>query len=112
MVSAEFAAAIPAVLLVLTLALGAVRIGADEVRVVDAARAGARAAARGDDESAVRGMAGRAAPAGSAVDVAREGGDVVVTVTAPAVLDLPLVGPLPAPVARATAAMEGSEGTP
>ena len=108
MVSAEFAAAMPAVLLVLTLVLGAVRIGADEVRCVDAARAGARAAARGDDESAVRDVASRAAPTGSRVEVTRDGADVVVTVTAPTVADLPLVGPLPAPVARAVAAVEGT----
>lgn len=47
-VTAEFAVAVPAVLIVLAACLGGVRIGAEQLRVVDAASAAARIAARGD----------------------------------------------------------------
>ncbi len=45
---AEFAVALPAVVLVLALLLGAARVALAQVGCVDAARAGARAAARGE----------------------------------------------------------------
>jgi Flp pilus assembly protein TadG len=48
-VTAEFAVALPALLLVLAACLGALRLGAEQVRVVDAAALAARSAARGDD---------------------------------------------------------------
>lgn len=108
MVTAETAAVLPAFVLVLALALTSVRIGIDQVRCIDAARAGARAAARGDTEADVRAVAERAAPRGSTVTVSRDGGDVVTTVTAPTPLDLPVIGDLPAPVARAISPVEGA----
>ena len=46
--------AIPAVLLVLALGLSGVRLGLERLLCVDAARAGARAAARGDTAASVR----------------------------------------------------------
>ena len=48
MVTAEFAVVLPAIVLVLGLSLGALGLALDQVRCVDAARAGARAASRGD----------------------------------------------------------------
>jgi hypothetical protein len=48
-VTAEFAVALPAVLVVLAACLGALRVGAEQVRTVDAAAVAARSAARGDD---------------------------------------------------------------
>ncbi len=81
MATAELAVAMPAVVLVLAVVLGAVSLGLDEVRCVDAARAGARAAARGDSAAAVRVEAGRAAPAGARVVVRTAGSRVTVTVT-------------------------------
>lgn len=83
MVTAELAIVLPTVILVLALALAALAAATDQLRCVDAARLGARAAARGDAPSDVVEASRRAAPEGAAVTIA---GDrtVTVTVTAPA----------------------------
>ena len=52
-VTAEFAVVLPGVTLVLALCLGAVATGAAQVRLEDAARVAARAAARGDAEASI-----------------------------------------------------------
>jgi len=83
MVTAELAAAIPALVFVLLVAINAVMIGIDQVRCVDAARAAARAAARGDSAMAVHEVGARAGPPGGSVAVAAVAGNVTVTVTAP-----------------------------
>jgi len=70
MATAEFAVMLPAVVLVLALSLGSLGLAWDQIRCVDAARAGARAAARGDSDGAVTLAAGRAAPSGAKVSVA------------------------------------------
>lgn len=49
--TAEFAALVPAVLLVLTCCLGAVQVVGQQVRMTDAAADGARSLARGDDSA-------------------------------------------------------------
>ncbi|MDQ2781411.1 MAG: hypothetical protein M3Y26_02580 [Actinomycetota bacterium] len=82
MVSAELAAAIPALLVVLVLALGAVRLGIDQVRCVDAARLAARALARGDSEGSARALATRSAPSGATVRISAGAGEVSVKVVA------------------------------
>jgi TadE-like protein len=69
MATAEFAVVLPAVVLVLALSLGALGLAWDQVRCVDAARAGARAASRGDSYGAVILVASRAAPARAKVSV-------------------------------------------
>ena len=56
-VTAEFAVVLPAVVFVLALSLGALALALDQVRCVDAARAGARAASRGDSDGAVVSLA-------------------------------------------------------
>jgi hypothetical protein len=61
-VSAEFAAALPAVVLLLGLALGSLTVGAHSVRLQDAAGLAARALARGEAQSAAQTMAGALAP--------------------------------------------------
>lgn len=81
MVSAELAVAMPTVLMVLVLALGAVRLGVDEVRCVDAARLAARALARGDPVGAAVAAAARAAPGGAAVEVHAGGEEVTAEVS-------------------------------
>lgn len=53
MVTAEAAMALPALLGVLALVLSVVSLAVDGIRCVDAARVGARAAARGDRKSVV-----------------------------------------------------------
>jgi Flp pilus assembly protein TadG len=82
MVTAETAVVLPVLLLVLAGAVAAVIVVGAHLRVVDAAREGARAAARGEDVAAVRAIAGRAAPHGAVTDVSTGGDEVRVTVTA------------------------------
>lgn len=78
MATAEFAVALPALVLVVTFALGAVNLMLDKVRCVDAARDGALVASRGGDGVA----AARArAPAGATVTVVTNGSEVRVVVT-------------------------------
>lgn len=73
MATAEFAVALPAVVLVLAVALTAIGAGIDQVRCVDAARLAARALARGDNVAEARALARTAAPAGASVDLASGG---------------------------------------
>lgn len=80
MATAEFALVLPAVVLVLALSLGALGLAWDQIRCVDAARAGARAASRGDSPAAVTLVVDRAAPSGAVVSIRRSGELVQVTV--------------------------------
>lgn len=71
-VTAEFAVALPAVLLLLALLLGGAAGGVTQLRLEEAAHAGARALARGEDpgavESIVRTLAGTSATTSVAAD--------------------------------------------
>lgn len=67
MVTAELAVALPALLVVLAGALWALLAVAGQMRCVDAARVGARLAARGESAAVVRAAAERAAPPGARV---------------------------------------------
>ena len=80
MATAEFAVVLPAIVLVLALSLGALGLAWDQIRCVDAARAGARAASRGDSGEAVILVAGRAAPSGAEVSIGEARGLVRVSV--------------------------------
>ncbi len=82
MVTAELAVAIPALVLVLGGCLGAVVVGVEQLRCVDAAGLAARAAARGDPVTVVRELASRAAPAGATVAVNVTHGTASVRVSA------------------------------
>lgn len=88
-VTAETALVLPAVAVLLAgvLALGSAVVA--QVACVDAARAGARAAARGDPLIQVLGQARSLAPAGAGVRVAHRPADVTVMVRARIVLPLP-----------------------
>lgn len=78
----EAALAIPCLVL-LTLALAGVLAGlATQIRCLDAARLGARAAARGEPPAAVQSAVTRAAP-GSSVHITTEDGLIHVSVAAP-----------------------------
>jgi Flp pilus assembly protein TadG len=78
--TAELAAGLPALMLLLLAGLTAVSAVTTKTQCVDAAREGALAAARGEPGTAA---AARIAPPGSVVEVS-EGGDVVtVTITSP-----------------------------
>ncbi|WP_298459187.1 TadE family type IV pilus minor pilin [uncultured Cellulomonas sp.] len=81
--TAELALALPAVvglLLVVVLLSGAATA---QLRCADAARAGARAAALGEDVAEVTAVAGRVAGGGAGVAVSRGGEWVTVTVHRP-----------------------------
>jgi hypothetical protein len=109
MVTAELAACLPVLVLVLAVALTAVSAVGARTRAQDAAREAARAAARGD-EAAARLLADRAAP-GSRLTLATDAGDVVAVVR----LRLhPLGGWLPGPAIteRAVAAVEPTGESP
>src|SRR5688500_8813159 len=81
MVTAETAVVLPVLLLVLAGAVAAVTVVGAQLRCVDAAREGARAAARGEDVATVRALVLRAAPAGATVSVVLDGEDVWVGVS-------------------------------
>lgn len=76
-VTAEFAVALPAVLLCLALCIGAVIGAARYGALTAAAAAAARLTGRGDDPS------GASAPAGTSMSIEREGGTVCVRMTDP-----------------------------
>ena len=90
MVTAETAVVLPVLLLVLAAVVAAVLVVGAQLRCVDAAREGARAAARGEDAAAVRALVARVAPDGASVTVAVAGGEVRVTVSA----DVAPLGPV------------------
>ncbi len=112
MVTAETAVVLPVLLLVLAGAVAAIVVVGAQLRCVDAAREGARAAARGDDDAAVAEIVRRAAPDGAGVSTTRNEVDVRVRV---AVVVAPL-GPLPLRIevsAEAVARLEpGAHGAP
>jgi hypothetical protein len=72
----------PALFAVLGVLLWAVAAAGLEMDCVDAARAGARAAARGDPEAAVRAAIERTGPRGARVVITRQGHFVTVSVRA------------------------------
>lgn len=108
MATAELAMVIPAMLLVLAMSLTGLALAADQVRCVDAARAAARAASRGDDDAAVKQIAEDLTPSGTKVVVSSGSDSVVVTVTAPRRISL-LPG-LPPASATAQSPLEPGAG--
>jgi Flp pilus assembly protein TadG len=105
MVTAETAVVLPVLLLVLAGAVAAVTVVGAQLRCVDAAREGARAAARGESVAAVSELTGRAAPDGAITTVTPDGGEVRVTVAA----RIAPLGPVPLRItvsAVAVAALE------
>jgi hypothetical protein len=88
-VTAETALALPAVVIALTLVLGVAEVAAAQVRCLDAARAAARRAARGDAAAAVTGVARAVGPAGSTVTVGHTARTVTVVVATTVRLPLP-----------------------
>src|SRR3954463_2131980 len=91
MVTAETAVVLPVLLLLLAGAVAAVTLVGGQLRCVDAAREGARAAARGEPAAPVSRSAGELAPHGAIVGVSGDADEVRVTVTVRAAP----FGPLP-----------------
>lgn len=90
MATAEFALALPAVVLVLVVGLLGMASAVDRVRCVDAARLAARSLARGDPPGTAVGLAAGAAPAGARVSVGATGH--VVTVRVESRRSVPILG--------------------
>jgi Flp pilus assembly protein TadG len=110
MVTAETAVVLPVLLLVLAGAVAAITVVGAQLRCVDAAREGARAAARGETVAVVRAISAAAAPEGAVIAVDGDQERVRVTVTA----DLAPLGPVPlgVPVSAVAVALRepGGEG--
>ncbi|GAA2739092.1 MULTISPECIES: TadE family type IV pilus minor pilin [Kitasatospora] len=81
MVTAETAVALPALVLLAAMLIWGVMAAAAQIKCVDAARVGARAAARGDADAVA--IATAAAPPGASVQLVQEAETVRVTVVAP-----------------------------
>lgn len=98
-VTAETAVALPALIVVLVTTVWGVGAAAAQVACVDAARAGAREAARGEPLAAVRSAVLRAAPPAASVEIVRD--RLLTRVTVRAVARAPLAGLLPPLTLRA-----------
>lgn len=114
MATAELAVAMPSVLLILGLGLSALSAGVDQIRCVDAARAVARLAARGEADARAVDTGRRLAPAGSTIRVSTGQTEVSVTVSAPPTAGLRWLGITLRPSASGVAAreVEWPEGVP
>jgi Flp pilus assembly protein TadG len=80
MVTAEFAVALPAFVLVVLAAVCAVAVTTAQLRCTDAAAAAARMAARGDSATQVRSAALSAAPGQASVEITGDADTVTATV--------------------------------
>lgn len=109
-VTAELAVALPAVVLVLVAVLVIALAGTAQMRVADAARAGARAAAAGESDARVLEIARRVGGSDAAVTVSRTEPWVTVRVDAPVAGGWFSGGPLEAS-AGATAYLESTIAT-
>src|SRR3954463_14043240 len=81
MVTAETAVVLPVLLLVLAGAVAAITVVGGQLRCVDAAREGARAAARGEAVAEIDALVARTAPDGANATVSESTEDVTVTVS-------------------------------
>jgi Flp pilus assembly protein TadG len=81
-VTAELALALPTLMLIVAVGIWMQSAVALQARCQDAARAGARAAARGDPDTAIRSAISAALPVGASVGISRAGSQVTVTVSA------------------------------
>jgi hypothetical protein len=82
MVTAETAAVLPVLALLLAFGLWAVSAGAHQVQCADAAREAARSAARGDSSATVRATAEQSAPVRAVISVVESSTLVQVSVVA------------------------------
>ncbi|MGI5418707.1 TadE family type IV pilus minor pilin [Actinomadura luteofluorescens] len=108
MATAEIAVALPSLVLITAIALWGVRAASVQLACTDAARSGARAAARGESLTAVRELVEKGVPKGAAVQVHRDGAVVRVDVAAPVAAAIGL----PAITVHAHTAAETEPGVP
>ncbi|WP_242908476.1 TadE family type IV pilus minor pilin [Actinomadura terrae] len=106
MATVEIAVALPSLVLITALALWGVLVASVQLTCVDAARTGARAAARGESLTAVHALIAEAVPTGASVRVRRDAATVQVDISAP--VQAPAAAGLPPMTihAHATAATE------
>jgi len=111
MVTAEAAVVIPVLLLVALVCGWIVAVGAAQIRVLDAAREGARLAGRGEPPPVVEAAVRKAGPDGAASTMSAGGDTVTVHVTAQVRPGLPLLDLLPAVTldSSATAVLEAPD---
>jgi hypothetical protein len=110
MATAEIAVALPSLVLITAMALWGVRAASIQLACTDAARTGARAAARGESLTAVRELVERAVPKEATIQVHRDEATVSVDISAP-VTSAAAIG-LPAVIVHAHAAAETEPGLP
>ncbi|MGH3239466.1 MAG: TadE family type IV pilus minor pilin [Spirillospora sp.] len=106
MVTAEIAVALPTLVLITAIALWGLSAASVQLTCTDAARTGARAAARGESLTAVRELVVKSVPRGATIKVSRDEATVHVDVSSP--VKPPAAAGLPALTihAHATAATE------
>lgn len=109
-VTAETAIVLPVLAILVATALWAIAVAGAQLRCVDAARDGARAAARGESETAVMVAARATAPQGASIDIARDGSQIVVTVQVRVGPTSGVLASIPAPVVGASAVAESEAG--
>ncbi|HEX4427898.1 MAG TPA: TadE family type IV pilus minor pilin [Frankiaceae bacterium] len=80
--TAELALALPTLMLIIAVAIWMQSAVAVQARCQDAARAGARAAARGDPDGTIRSALGTSLPPGAQIGIRRDGSEVTVSVRA------------------------------
>lgn len=102
-VTAELALALPTLMLILVVALWLQSAVALSARCQDAARAGARAAARGDPDGTIRSALGTVLPAGTQVGIRRSASQVTVSVRAPVLVPGGLASLVDAPTVTGSA---------
>ena len=102
---------LPVLALLLAVGLWSVAVAGAQLRCVDAARDGARAAARGESDAVVFAATTAAAPRGAQVDVHHDGSRIVVVVSARVGGGLGPLAAIAAPTVSATATAE-SEADP
>jgi hypothetical protein len=108
-VTAETAAALPAVAVVAAALVGVGHVAMAQLQCLDAARASARLAARGESGGAVSARAVATAPPGATVAVSTSGAEVTVSVAAAVALPLGFTVPV---LGRAVADAEPAPDPP
>ncbi len=106
MATAEFAVALPALALVLVLAVSALATSMDQIRCIDAARATVRSLARGDNPATAVAVGRRLAPAAASIATTESPETVTVTVRSPSAPALRWLGARASPRGEAVAVRE------
>lgn len=110
MVTAEIAAALPALILVVVAVVWMVALATAQMQVADAAREAARAAARGEQSSTTEQLAEAVAPTGAEVTVGSDGDLLEVVVSLEVDPPVPFGEAMWSPTVRASAVALEEQG--